>query len=52
VVGDVRPAGPVGSGGMQYVERLEPGYRCQYKVRSYSALNREGRDSNVVHITP
>ena len=51
-VGDVRPTDPVESGGLQYVERLEPGYRYQYKVRSYSASNREGRDSNVVHITP
>jgi hypothetical protein len=51
-VGDVRPMDPVESGAMQYVERLEPGYRYQYKVRSYSASNREGRDSNVVHLTP
>jgi hypothetical protein len=51
-VANVRPSGPVETGGMQYVERLEPGYRYQFKVRSYTALNREGRDSNVVHVTP
>ena len=51
-VANVRPFGPVETGGVQHVERLESGYRYQFKVRSYTALNREGRDSNVVHIAP
>jgi hypothetical protein len=51
-IGDVRPSGPAVPGGMQYVDRLEPGYRYQYKVRSYSAVGTEGRDSNVVHLKP
>jgi hypothetical protein len=51
-VADVRPSEPVETGGVQHVERLEPGYRYQFKVRGYTAINREGRDSNVVHVTP
>ena len=54
-IGDVRPPGPspdaITPRGVQYTDRIEPGYRYQYKVRSYSALGKEGRDSNVVHIT-
>lgn len=51
-VANVRPSGPIETGDVQHVERLEPGYRYQFKVRGYTALNREGRDSNVVHVTP
>ena len=51
-VADVRPSEPVETGGVQHVERLESGYRYQFKVRGYTAMDREGRDSNVVHVTP
>ena len=54
-IGDVRasipPPGETAPRGLQYTDRIEPGYRYQYKVRSYSAVGKEGRDSNVVHVT-
>jgi hypothetical protein len=50
-ISDVRSPGPVTTAAMHYADRLEPGYRYQYKVRGYSAGGREGRDSNVVHLS-
>jgi hypothetical protein len=50
-VGNLRPSGPDASDSMQFRDRLETGYHYQFKVRSYSDQGREGRDSNVVHLT-
>lgn len=49
-IGELRPLQAAAGEPLQYTDRLEPGYRYQYKVRSISSLGREGRDSNVVHL--
>jgi hypothetical protein len=50
VIGELRPSQATAGAPLQYTDRLEPGYRYQYKVRTISSLGREGRDSNVVHL--
>ncbi len=52
VIGDLPLAGKEPSESLQFRDRLESGYKYRYKVRGYTAVGAQAKDSNVVLPNP